>query len=73
MARERANHTLPTSALIEEAYLRLVDGDRVSWQGRNHFFAVCRTPTASYTHKFCPFAELLDAGRRCAANHFRSG
>lgn len=41
MARERPDHTLQATALIDEVYLRLVDCDRVSWQDRNHFFAVC--------------------------------
>jgi RNA polymerase sigma factor (TIGR02999 family) len=41
MVRERPNHTLQATALIDEVYLRLVDLDRVSWQDRNHFFAVC--------------------------------
>jgi len=40
MARERANHTLQTTALINEAYLRLVDADKVDWQDRTHFFAI---------------------------------
>src|SRR5581483_2276290 len=39
MRRERANHTLQTSALINEAYLRLVRG-QVSWQNRAHFFGI---------------------------------
>lgn len=40
MRRERSNHTLQTSALINEAYLRLVDQQKVEWQDRAHFFAV---------------------------------
>jgi len=40
MARERGDHTLQTSALINEAYLRLVDQQGVEWQNRAHFFAV---------------------------------
>src|SRR5436190_19430005 len=36
---ERAGHTLQTSALINEAYLKLVD-QSVSWQDRNHFFGI---------------------------------
>lgn len=41
MARERDAHTLQTTALINEVYLRLVDLDGVSWQDRAHFFAIC--------------------------------
>jgi len=40
MARERPDHTLQTSALINEAYLRLVDQQGLQWQNRAHFFAV---------------------------------
>ena len=40
MGREHPGHTLETSALINEAYLRLVDAQRVRWQNRAHFFAV---------------------------------
>lgn len=37
---ERAGHILQTTALVNEAYLRLVDSRRVQWQNRAHFFAV---------------------------------
>ncbi|MFN2502137.1 MAG: sigma-70 family RNA polymerase sigma factor [Pyrinomonadaceae bacterium] len=40
MRREREEHTLQTSALINEAYLRLVDQQAVEWQDRGHFFAM---------------------------------
>lgn len=40
MSRERPGHTLQTTALVNEAYLRLVDQKRVHWQNRAHFFAV---------------------------------
>ena len=40
MAREREGHTLQTTALINEVYLRLVKGKEVEWQDRAHFFAV---------------------------------
>ena len=40
MRRENAQHTLQTSALINEAYLRLVDHHAIEWQDRSHFFAV---------------------------------
>jgi len=41
MLRERPGHTLQTTALINEAYLRLVDLRNVQWQNRAHFFALC--------------------------------
>jgi RNA polymerase sigma factor (TIGR02999 family) len=40
MRRENQDHTLQTSALINEAYLRLVDQKSVHWQNRAHFFGV---------------------------------
>jgi len=41
MARERDGHTLQTTALINELYLRLSDLQEVDWQNRAHFFALC--------------------------------
>lgn len=41
MRRQNAGHTLQTTALVNEAFLRLVDSNRVNWQDRNHFFAIC--------------------------------
>lgn len=43
MRRERADHTLQTTALINEAYLKLVDENRVNWQNRAHFYALGAT------------------------------
>jgi len=40
LGRERVDHTLSTTALVHEAYLKLVDGESAEWNGRNHFFAV---------------------------------
>ncbi len=40
LAGERPGHTLQTTALVNEAYLRLIDSSRVRWQNRAHFFAV---------------------------------
>lgn len=41
MRRQKVGHTLQTTALVNEAFVRLVDSDRVNWQDRNHFFAIC--------------------------------
>jgi RNA polymerase sigma factor (TIGR02999 family) len=41
MARERPGHTLQTTALINELYLRVTDLRRVSWQSRAHFLGLC--------------------------------
>ena len=40
MARERVGHTLQTTALVNEAYLRLVDAQHVDWQDRAHFLGI---------------------------------
>src|SRR5437667_592990 len=40
MKRERPGHSLQTTALVNEAYMRLVDYKRMQWQNRAHFFAV---------------------------------
>jgi RNA polymerase sigma-70 factor (ECF subfamily) len=40
MRREQAGHSLQTTALVNEAYLRLVDYKRMQWRNRTHFFAV---------------------------------
>lgn len=40
MRRERPGHTLRTTALVNDAYLRLVDQREVRWQNRAHFFAI---------------------------------
>jgi len=43
MSRERGNHTLQTTALVHEAYLRLAKPGGGSWKDREHFFAVAAT------------------------------
>ena len=40
MRGQRIGHTLQTTALVNEAYVRLVDSSRVNWQDRSHFFAI---------------------------------
>lgn len=43
MRKERPEHTLQPTALVNEAFLRLVDQHRVRWESRGHFFAVAAT------------------------------
>lgn len=43
MRRERLGHTLQPTALVHEAFLKLVQQERVQWTGRAHFFAVAST------------------------------
>jgi RNA polymerase sigma factor (TIGR02999 family) len=40
LGRERTGHTLQTTALVHEAYLRLLDRQQLEWQNRAHFFAI---------------------------------
>jgi RNA polymerase sigma factor (TIGR02999 family) len=40
MRQERPDHTLEATALVNEAYLRLIDLNRIQWQDRAHFFSV---------------------------------
>src|SRR5207249_6972605 len=40
MARERPNHTLQTTALVNEAFVRLTDARQVRWQDRAHFLGI---------------------------------
>lgn len=40
LRRERIGHTLQPTALVHEAYLRLVDADSVSWESRAHFYGI---------------------------------
>jgi RNA polymerase sigma factor (TIGR02999 family) len=43
MDRERRDHTLQPTALVHEAYLRLIDASQIDWQGKTHFFAMAAT------------------------------
>jgi RNA polymerase sigma factor (TIGR02999 family) len=43
MRRERRGHLLQTTALVNEAYIRLIDQSRVQWKNRSHFFAIAAT------------------------------
>ena len=63
MRGERAEHTLQATALVNEAYLRLVACSRVQWQDRAHFFAVAATLMRRV---------LVDAARR-RGNQKRGG
>ena len=40
LRNERGNHTLQTTALVHEAYIRLIEQKQVDWQNRNHFFGI---------------------------------
>lgn len=40
LRQERADHTLSPTAVVHEAYMRIMDYDRIDWNGKNHFFAL---------------------------------
>src|SRR5438132_4012576 len=53
MNRERAGHTLQTTALVNEAYLRLINRKQVHWQNRAHFFAIAARSEERRVGKEC--------------------
>ena len=61
MRGERAGHTLQTTALVNEAYLRLIDADRQGWQNRAHFYAVA---AKLMRHILVDFARSRDRMKR---------
>jgi len=83
MVRERASHTLQTTALVNEVFMRLADFKGMSWQNRNHFYAICASLMRRVLVDFArsrrflkrgggdvvhlPFDEALFGGRERAA------
>lgn len=61
MRRESDGHTLQPTALVHEAYLRLVDQDRVQWSGRSHFMAIA---AQAMRRILVDHARRRNAGRR---------
>jgi RNA polymerase sigma factor (TIGR02999 family) len=61
MRRERSDHTLQPTALVNEAYLRLIDQTRVQWRNRAHFFGVAAQLMRRVTLKH---AERQNAAKR---------
>ena len=61
MRGERVGHTLQTTALVNEAYLRLIEADRQSWQNRAHFYAVA---AKLMRHILVDFARSRDRMKR---------
>jgi RNA polymerase sigma factor (TIGR02999 family) len=63
---ERPGHTLATTALVHEAYLRLVDDTRISWRDRAHFYALaCR----AMRHILVDYARQRNAQKREGRKH----
>ncbi|HLT47545.1 MAG TPA: ECF-type sigma factor [Rubricoccaceae bacterium] len=66
LLRERRDHTLMTTALVHEAYLRLVDDTRISWRDRAHFYALaCR----AMRHILVDYARQRNAQKRRGRQH----
>lgn len=61
MGRQNPGHTLQTTALIHEAYLRLVDQKEVQWQNRAHFFGVA---AKAMRHILIDYARSRHAAKR---------
>ena len=65
LRRERGDHTLSPTDLVHEAYLKLVQLDRISWQGRSHFFGACAQVMRRI---LISYARMKHAGKRGGAN-----
>ena len=61
LRRERQDHTLSPTALVHEAYMKLVDQTRVQWQNRGHFYAVA---SEAMRRILVNYAEMKRAGKR---------
>lgn len=61
LRRERSDHTLQTTALVHEAYLRLADQQHVRWQNRSHFFAIA---AQAMRRILVDHARRYEAGKR---------
>src|SRR5271163_4280491 len=64
MRQERGNHTLQPTALVHEAYVRLVQQPQVPWQSRADFFATASHLDAPHPRRPCPG----EAGRQTRRN-----
>lgn len=65
LRRERLDHTLTPTALVHEAYLKLVQLDRIDWRGRAHFFGAC---AQAMRRILISYARMKKAGKRGAGS-----
>lgn len=65
LRRERPNHTLHSTALVHEAYLKLIDQSRVQWKDRDHFFAVA---SQAIRRILVTYARSRNASKRGGGN-----
>jgi RNA polymerase sigma factor (TIGR02999 family) len=73
MRQERPGHTLQTTALIHEAYQRLIDTPQPSWQDRTHFFAVCARLMRRILVDFARARGYQKRGGGARVIHFEEG
>jgi RNA polymerase sigma factor (TIGR02999 family) len=66
MRRQRSDHTLQTTALVNEAYMRLIDSSQIRWQDRNHFFAMS---ARMMRRILVDFARTKNAQKRGGGEH----
>jgi RNA polymerase sigma factor (TIGR02999 family) len=66
MRRERADHTLQPTALVHEAYLRLIDQTKADWKSRAHFMAVA---AQTIRHVLVDHARKVKADKRGGGRH----
>lgn len=71
MKNERPDHTLQATALVHDAYIRLVDWENVSWQNRAHFFSVAAQVMRNIlvNHAVKRKAQKRDFGQRIDLTH----
>ena len=69
MRRERGDHLLQTSALINEAYVRLIDWESVRWQNRAHFFGVAAQMMRRILVDFARQRPRIEKGAGAEARH----
>ena len=65
LRRERIGHTLSATALVHEAYLKLVQLDRINWQGRAHFYGAC---AQAMRRILISYARMKKANKRGAGS-----
>lgn len=61
MRRERSGHTLSPTAVVHEAYMRLVSADRIRWRGKDHFFAIA---ASEMRRVLVEYARTVGASKR---------
>ena len=71
MGRERAGHSLQPTALIHEAYLRLVGSSPVDWCDRSHFYALAARLMRQILVDHARSRGRQKRGGACAADHLR--